>query len=101
MNEHSLTKLFLVTNMHLYINPKRGYKKILNFEQAHHFCSKQAVQKQWSLARVMMAIDMSLKTENDRCAVWVTNVDILDSIILGQNDAFKVKYLWLSSKQDC
>jgi hypothetical protein len=35
--------------MHLYINPKRGFKKILNFEQAHHFCSKQAVQKQWSL----------------------------------------------------
>ena len=52
-------------------------------------------------ARVMIAIDMSLKTENDKCAVWVTNVDLLNSIILGQNDAFKVKYLWLSSKQDC
>jgi hypothetical protein len=52
MNEHSLTKLLLVTNMHLYINPKRGFLKILNFEQAHHFCSKQAVQKQWSLIRV-------------------------------------------------
>ena len=49
----------------------------------------------------MIAIDMSLKTENDRCAVWVTNVDILDSIILGQNYEFKLKYLWLSSKQDC
>ena len=49
-------------------------------------------------ARVMMAIDMSLKTENDRCAVWVTIVDVLDSIILSQNDAFKFKYLWLSSR---
>ena len=29
MNEHILTKLCLVTNMHLYINPKRGFKKIL------------------------------------------------------------------------
>ena len=57
MNEHSLTKLFLVTNMHLYIDPKRGSKKNSNFEPVHHFCSKQAVQKQWSLARVMMAID--------------------------------------------
>ena len=27
MNEHILTKLFLATNMHLYINPKRGFKK--------------------------------------------------------------------------
>jgi hypothetical protein len=25
MNKHILTKLFLVTNMHLYINPKRGF----------------------------------------------------------------------------
>ena len=25
LNEHILTKLFLVTNMHLYINPKRGF----------------------------------------------------------------------------
>ena len=27
----------------------RGFKKNLNFEQARHFCSKQDVQKQWSL----------------------------------------------------
>ena len=53
MNKHILTKLFFVTNMHLYINPKRGFKNILNFEQAHHFCSKQAVQKQWSLSKAI------------------------------------------------
>jgi hypothetical protein len=35
--------------MHLYTNPKRGFKRIFNFEKARHFCSKQAVQKQWSL----------------------------------------------------
>ena len=52
MNEHSLTKLFLVTNMHLYIDPKRGFVKKSNFEQVHHFCSKQAVQKQWSMTRL-------------------------------------------------
>ena len=48
MNIDLLTKLFLVTNMHLYINPKRGFLKILNFEQARHFGSQQAVQKEWS-----------------------------------------------------
>ena len=40
------------TNIHLYINPKGGLKKILSFEQACHFCSKQAVQKQWSLSQL-------------------------------------------------
>ena len=50
---HSLTKLFLVTNMHLYIDPKRGFKKFSNFEQVHHFCSKKAVQKQWSMANIL------------------------------------------------
>ena len=60
MNEHSLTKLFLVTNMHLYIDPKRGFKKISNFVQVHHFCSKQAVQKQWSLAFAMALFPTSL-----------------------------------------
>jgi hypothetical protein len=42
--------------MHIYINPKRGFLKILNFEQAWHFCSKQAVQKQWSLVQQLCII---------------------------------------------
>ena len=69
MNEHILTKLFLVTNMHLYINPKRGFQKILNFEQACHLCSKQAVQKQWSLPyhrkiyQFYMTATVKLKTQ--------------------------------------
>ena len=49
LNEHILSLQKLVTNMYLYINPKRGFWKILNFEHACQFCSKQAVQKQWSL----------------------------------------------------
>ena len=34
------------------LTPKEDFKKNLNFEQARHFCSKQDVQKQWSLAYV-------------------------------------------------
>ena len=37
--------------LHLYINTNRGFF-LFNFEQARHFCSKQDVQKQWSLAYV-------------------------------------------------
>ena len=47
----SLQKKFLVTNIYLYINPKRGFRKNPNFEHACHFCSKEAVQKQWSLTK--------------------------------------------------
>ena len=31
LNENIFTKLFLVTNMHLYINPKQGFKKLSIF----------------------------------------------------------------------
>ena len=53
MNELIPTKLFLVTNMHLYNNPNRGFFKSLNLEKARRICSKQAVQKQWSLTKVI------------------------------------------------
>ena len=59
MNEHILTKLFWATIMHLYTNPKRGFLKILNFEQARHFCSKQAVQKQSFLIRPTVDMNIS------------------------------------------
>ena len=39
--------------MHLYINPKKEFLQILNFEQACYFGSKQAIQKQWSLYELM------------------------------------------------
>ena len=74
MKKHILTKLFLVTNMHLYINPKREFLKILNFEQARPFCSKQAVQKQWSLA-----------------GDWAGFVGLLDEMIACSN--FKLRLL--------
>ena len=53
LNKNILPKHFLLTNMHLYINSSRGFKKILAFEQAGCFCSKQAIQKQWSLIWLM------------------------------------------------
>ena len=59
MNEHSLTKLFLVTNIHLYIDLKRGFKFFSNFQQVHHFCSKQAVQKQSFLIRPTVDMNIS------------------------------------------
>jgi hypothetical protein len=47
--------------MRLYINPNRGFSKILNFEQARHFGSKQAVQKQWSLSNVIQPVSQLVK----------------------------------------
>ena len=58
MNEHSLTKLLLVINMHLCTLTQKDYK-ILNFEQAHHFCSKQAVHPE--------AVVLDLFKENVTC----------------------------------
>ena len=44
--------------LHLYINTNRGFF-LFNFEQARHFCSKQAVQKQSFLIRPTVDMNIS------------------------------------------
>ena len=63
--------------MYLYINPKRGFWKILNFEHACHFCSMQAVQKQWSFFRLSKSWLLRTRNGSLKCHVYHITAVIL------------------------